>query len=100
MLNTVCVLHPALIFDVIEQSEKTFPSPGPSHPDGNNTPEWCKCGRCRPMATIREQLCCGCLPENCHSTLPVSTVTNLATLPVRHHADYISFGSSMLHQCQ
>ena len=80
MLNKLCALQPALVSAIIEQGEKWLLSSEPSPPDENNTPEWCKCGRCHPMATLREQLYCGCLPQNCHSALPVSTILQIFKL--------------------
>lgn len=36
---------------------------GPSEPPGNNnTPPWCKCGRCRAMPTPAENVCCKSRP--------------------------------------
>ena len=32
--------------------------PGPERPPGEDIPEWCKCGRCRPMDTPAENVCC------------------------------------------
>lgn len=81
MLRKLVVLHPALVFDVMHETEAAFPPSDPKPANTNDAPEWCKCGRCRPMASLREQLCCGCLPDNCHSTLPVSnTETKLDVL--------------------
>ena len=34
------------------------PQPGPERPPGEDVPEWCICGRCRPMDTPREDVCC------------------------------------------
>lgn len=38
--------------------EKNAPPPPPPSPGNNSSPEWCRCGVCRPMPTDQENLCC------------------------------------------
>ena len=37
--------------------EKNAPPPPPPSPGNNSSPEWCRCGVCRPMPSDQENLC-------------------------------------------
>ncbi|MEE6519343.1 hypothetical protein FKM82_031093 [Ascaphus truei] len=41
--------------------------PPSAPPQVPNSPNWCTCGKCRPMPTAEESVCCGMRPETCTS---------------------------------
>ena len=43
------------------------PQPSPERPPGEDIPDWCKCGRCQPMDTPAENVCC--LDVRCITTV-------------------------------
>ena len=59
-------------------------------PSPDNTPDWCKCGKCRPMPNPIENVCCGkrvcvALYEAFHMTCLNATVLRIA---VRNNCDW------------
>lgn len=65
-LKLVCMKQPSLLMDVLKSADGNGdPAPG----NLRAVPNWCSCNNCREMPTGREKMCCGKIPENCHSRL-------------------------------
>lgn len=61
--------QPGLLFHLLEDgSSGAGYHPKPS----SNRPKWCSCDNCRPMPKQEEEICCGKVPQDCISNLPVS----------------------------
>ena len=77
LLLKVTMRNPGLIFDLLETRGAHGGQPGPGGAGGaggaQESPEWCRCGNCRPMATELENLCCNLQPRNCISNAVVSS---------------------------
>lgn len=68
-LKLVCMKQPSLLIDVLKSTDGNGdPAPG----NMPAVPSWCTCNSCREMPTEREKVCCGKIPDNCHSKLAVS----------------------------
>lgn len=57
---TAISLHPDIL-TLLDQDQEPPPPP----PDSEDTPPWCNCGKCCPMPTPEEELCCRRRPGNC-----------------------------------
>lgn len=86
LLVRVLNRQPGLVFDLVEQPDPAAPGaappdprpsgPGPAPPGpAPPKPAWCRCNNCHEMQTDLERLCCNCLPQNCTSERPVSTLS-------------------------
>ena len=66
MLHQVASRQPGLLIDLFEQQPR---SQGPPHEE---QPDWCTCGRCIPMPSAMEEVCCRGAIDNCLTLQPVS----------------------------
>lgn len=78
LLTKVAGRFPSLVLDLsvdVTMVGAAEPDPGPPGPEPALAERlsWCVCTRCRDMPTDEEKLCCGKTPQNCTSTLPVSS---------------------------
>lgn len=107
--QAVCCLAGARGGLTLLQTLVTEMTPGPDRPPGEDCPEWCKCGRCRPMDTPTENVCCGdarCITTYDHFHLlclnhPVLTVAIHQRCDIRADAvDYspASYRKAAYHQ--
>lgn len=51
--------------------------PSPQSPEPDTRPGWCKCGRCRPMETQTEQICCRRTHGDCTLTINWTEISNI-----------------------
>lgn len=70
LLVGIATRTPSLIFNLLDES--TIPSDQPPTPSMSSNLPWCTCTRCRDMPTDTEKVCCGRLPDQCTTLLPVS----------------------------
>ncbi|VDI55792.1 Hypothetical predicted protein [Mytilus galloprovincialis] len=74
--------QPSFLFRVLEAVNQEFtasettpePDPEPTPTPSVGIPTWCRCSNCREMPSEVEKRCCNQIPQNCHSTLHVSTI--------------------------
>lgn len=67
--------------------------PGPSDPSGeNNNLPWCLCGRCQPMPTPQENLCCKSRPFITTTEMFETVVLNrdILSVAIVHRSDVYS----------
>ena len=73
LVSKLMIRQPSFVFDVLEEicgDESLPPSQGPY----SENPDWCKCGNCRQMPLLIENLCCKKSPELCISKIPEFTL--------------------------
>ena len=88
LVGKLMIRQPSFVFDVLEEicgDESLPPSQGP--PVSEN-PDWCKCGNCRQMPQVVENLCCKKSPEMCISKIPEFTLLILEETVLRLANNY------------
>ena len=72
LLPKIIIWKPGFLFDLRDTTEGD--GQNPPDPEATTPSAWCKCDNCRPMASMKENLCCGMSPERCISISEVGLV--------------------------
>ena len=86
----IAIRSPSLVFDIMVSTE--IANNGDPDHERHHPPEdlsgWCRCGNCRHMPSVAEQLCCKMQPRHCLSQraeLEMLLIWHTTKLLQRHH---------------
>lgn len=79
VVERLCQRDPSLVFQVVNESSEEQRD-GYHPPADAAWPTWCVCQKCREMPSEEEKMCCGQIPIDCLSTLPVRIYLKLLAI--------------------